>query len=331
VNIFLIPYTWYRHLAMAFWCAAWGLMAWAAVLTLLVKFSLGWYPAMDGSVLICTLAGTIAFASIAGEAALRRRSVFQSSWRLLLATGLTVGLAMAGYWFWTEVFNRLIFSDQMAADSVDVSLVSLRYRIGVFVLAGVASGLGPMVLRRGAGWFNHLIGGAASGLAGGLIWHVLNYQGHGSDLYFAGAGMGLGWGFVHGLLCWGIPNELYAGWLRVMSWNRYSRRIPVDALDGEPTERFVGHFTRGLDLFLPVEDEVMEMHLSVAVDEKQRYSARGLSLQPTRVQRFLERINLQYDPRRPAPLQTRLSSGDRIELGDSGTKLEFVMLPKEEQ
>jgi hypothetical protein len=75
----------------------------------------------------------------------------------------------------------------------------------------------------------------------------------------------------------------------------------------------------------------MEMHLSVAVDEKQRYSARGLSLQPTRVQRFLERINLQYDPRRPAPLQTRLSSGDRIELGDSGTELEFVMLPKEEQ
>jgi hypothetical protein len=124
---------------------------------------------------------------------------------------------------------------------------------------------------------------------------------------------------------------LYAGWLRVMSWNRYSRRIPVDALDGAPTERFVGHFTRGLDLFLPVEDAVMEMHLSVAVDEKQRYSARGLSLQPTRVQRFLERINLQYDPRRPAPLQTRLSSGDRIELGDSGTELEFVMLPKEEQ
>ena len=75
----------------------------------------------------------------------------------------------------------------------------------------------------------------------------------------------------------------------------------------------------------------MEMHLSVAVDEKQRYSARGLSLQPTRVKRFLERINLSYDARRPTPLQTRLSSGDRIELGDDGTEVEFIMLPKEER
>ena len=108
-------------------------------------------------------------------------------------------------------------------------------------------------------------------------------------------------------------------------------RIPVDAADGTPSERFVGHFTRGLDLFLPAEDEVMEMHLSVAVDEKQRYSARGLSLQPTRVKRFLERINLSYDARRPTPLQTRLSSGDRIELGDDGTEVEFIMLPKEER
>ena len=82
VNIFLIPYTWFRHLAMAFWCAAWGLAGWAVVLTIFVKLCPvgtrhGWRD------LISTLAGVVGFASILGEAALRRRSIFQSSWRVL--------------------------------------------------------------------------------------------------------------------------------------------------------------------------------------------------------------------------------------------------------
>jgi hypothetical protein len=333
VNIFLIPYTWYRHLAMAFWCATWGLAGWAGVLTVFVKLSPSWHPALDGSVLLSALSGTIAFASIAGEAALRRRSLLQSVWRVMLGTGLAVLLAMLAYWLWGEVFNRLVYSGDEGIDAVDASLVSLRYRFGAFALAGLASGLGPLVLRKGSGWFNHLAGGMTAGITGGAVWHLLNYQGHGSDLFWAGAGLGAAWGFVHGLLCWGIPNGLYAGWLRVMSWNRYSRRIPVDSIDGKPTERFVGHFTRGLDLFLPADDGVMAMHVSVAVDEAQRYTARGLSLQPTRVRRFLEGINLRYDPRRPAPLATQLSSGDRIELGEGAhqSELEFVMLPKEER
>jgi hypothetical protein len=333
VNIFLIPYTWFRHLAMAFWCAAWGLAGWAAVLTIFVKLSPSWHPAMDGSILISTLAGVVAFASIAGEAALRRRSIFQSIWRVVLSTGLSVGLSMVAYWFWTEVVNRMFFSDQAAIDAVDSTLVSLRYRVGVFFLAGLASGLGPMVLRKGEGWINHVAGGAAAGLAGGLAWHFLNFQGHGSDLFLAGAALGAVWGFVHGLLVWGIPDDLYAGWIRVLTLNRYSRRIPVDALQGGPQERFVGHFTRGLDLFLAPEDGVAEMHISVAVDDTHRYAVRGLSLAPTRVKRFLERIDLRYDPGRPAPLQTQLKSGDRIEMGEGEARaeVEFIMLPKEEQ
>ena len=333
VNIFLIPYTWFRHLSMAFWCAAWGLAGWAVVLTVFVKLSPSWHPALDGSILISTLAGVVSFASISGEAALRRRSILQSSWRVVLSTALTVGLTMAGYWFWTEVVNRIMFSDQAAIDAVDSTLVSLRYRVGVFVLAGLASGLGPMVLRKGAGWVNHLTGGAAAGLAGGLAWHSLNYQGHGSDLFWAGAALGAVWGFVHGLLVWGIPDDLYAGWIRVLTWNRYSRRIPVDALQGGPQERFVGHFTRGLDLFLAPDDGVAEMHISVAVDDRHRYAVRGLSLAPTKVKRFLEQIDLRYDPGRPAPLQTQLKSGDRVEMGTDGhrAEVEFIMLPKEER
>ena len=90
---------------------------------------------------------------------------------------------------------------------------------------------------------------------------------------------------------------------------------------------------RCLDVWLNAEGQVMELHLSVAVDGEQHYKARGLTLQPTVVRRFLERIDLRYDPRRPAPLETRLSSGDRVVLGqgDQATTLEFIMLPREER
>jgi hypothetical protein len=46
----------------------------------------------------------------------------------------------------------------------------------------------------------------------------------------------------------------------------------------------------------------------------------------------LERVDLRYDPEKPVPLETPLSSGDMITLSDgqSGTHLEFVMLPKRE-
>ena len=109
--------------------------------------------------------------------------------------------------------------------------------------------------------------------------------------------------------------------------------MPIDATELGPKERFVGHFPRGLDLFLGVSDGVMEMHISVAVDKKQRYWLRGLSLRPTMLRRFLERVDLRYDPRRPAPLETRLRSGDHIEIGDgnNSAQLEFLMLPREEQ
>ena len=39
VNIFLIPYNWLRHLAMALWCASFGVLAWWTVLTIFVVFS----------------------------------------------------------------------------------------------------------------------------------------------------------------------------------------------------------------------------------------------------------------------------------------------------
>ena len=101
----------------------------------------------------------------------------------------------------------------------------------------------------------------------------------------------------------------------------------------------MGHFPRGLDLFVPIDDafplesQVQELHLSLAVDSEQRYVARGLHLVPTIVRRFLERVDLRYDATRPAPLETRITSGDRIVLGQGreATELEFLMLPREER
>ena len=80
------------------------------------------------------------------------------------------------------------------------------------------------------------------------------------------------------------------------------------------------------------EQGVAELHLSVVVDERYRYAVRGLSVQPTLVRRFLERIDLRYDPMRPAPLETQLSMEDRVVLGEAGaSELEFILLPKEER
>jgi hypothetical protein len=177
----------------------------------------------------------------------------------------------------------------------------------------------------------HIGGGGAASMLAAAVWHTFgHYSDLFGDLYVAGAAAALVWGFVHGLLCWGLPDDLYAGWVRVLSHDRYGVRIPLDSQAGT-VERFVGHFPRGLDLYLPVERGVAELHASFLADENQRYSVRGLSVSPTVTKRFLERIDLRYDERRPAPFETELSMEDRVLLGEKGlVVLEFVLLPREE-
>ena len=170
-------------------------------------------------------------------------------------------------------------------------------------------------------------------IGGALCWHVLGNSTFGTDLYLASLGLAIVWGFLFGALAWGIPSDLYAGWIRVLSGERYSLRIPIDRDTNGYMERFVGHYPHGMDLYMSPDSGVSELHLSVAVDERHRYFARGLSQRPTLVRRFLERVDLRYDPRRPAPLETRLESGDRIRIGTDrySAELEFIMLPKEEK
>ena len=152
------------------------------------------------------------------------------------------------------------------------------------------------------------------------------------DLYLGSALGAFFWGVMFGLFVWPIPRSLYAGWIRVLSAERYGMRVPIDRPDGASSERFIGHFPRGLDLYLPGECGVAELHTSFVVDAEQNYSVRGLSQQPTRVKRFLESIDLSYAPSRPAPLETALAMEDRVYMGNGEQEsvVEFLLLPKEE-
>jgi hypothetical protein len=181
--------------------------------------------------------------------------------------------------------------------------------------------------------FRHLAGGAIGGAFGAAVWHSFNtYAILGSNLYLGSAFGCWIWGGMHGLLVWEIPENLYTGWIRVLSADRYGLRIPINAAGSRHSERFVGHFPRGLDLYLGEDRGVAELHASFVVDGDANYGVRGLSIRPLIVKRFLEKIDLSYDAQRPAPFETDLRMEDRIQLGegDDASEVEFLLLPKEE-
>jgi hypothetical protein len=344
MNIFLIPFTWMRHLAVALVSASAGLFAWWGVL-LVACYAVAWPAAWDGPVFLGVLGAATAGASTLAEGSLRREAPRRRAWTTATSAGVSGLLALGGVALWVLVLGPALGGDSPDADIADVDLVSLRYRAPAWAIAGLATGCGPLlvrtILRRGsfAAAGHHLGGGLAAGLLGAASWFVAGYTtfafGSGA-LYVAGAAGAGVFAAVFGLLAWGVPDSLYAGWLRVVSEHRMGRRIPIDAPEGSDSpvrERFVGHYPRGLDLFAPAQEGVLELHVSVLVTREQRYLARGLTQHPTEVRRFLERIDLRYDPRRPAPLETRLSSGDRLLLGPAGqqTEVEFLMLPREER
>ena len=105
--------------------------------------------------------------------------------------------------------------------------------------------------------FNHLTAGVLTGLATSMVWGFAHTVDTGLDqnLYFSAASASLAFGFFFGLSAWGIPDRLYAGWLRVLSFVRFGHRVPIDA-KGSPKERFIGHYPNGLDLYLPPDQGV---------------------------------------------------------------------------
>ena len=367
MNIYLIPYTSWRHLVLGFFLSGVALATWWVVLTLIVvvgpflyeNFGFIWKQYMEGPMFIGSLAVVLSSSSLLVEGSLRRRALRWRSMLTAMAGGITLGGFMLTYpiiQYTLPLFTGEV-GDLLVADS---NLVTLRFRLLLWLSGGFWSGLGPLLVRRfhhqtarrfrwgrdgdfvpplptWPEWLNQVfahVGGAMVAAAlGAVAWHV---PGHDSriagDLYLASALGPFVWGFFYGSLVWPIPDDLYVGWVRVLSAERYGQRIPVPHPDGSPSERFVGHFPRGLDLYLPAEQGVAELHVSFVVDERSRYAVRGLSVEPTLVRRFLERVDLRYDRRRPAPLETQLAMEDRVLIGPKqDTVVEFIMLPKEER
>lgn len=368
MNIALIPYTARRHLVMGMMLCGAGLCAWWWTLFLVVvvnpllwdTLQMQFWTRSEGWFYLGSLGGIVSFLSLFFEGSLRRRPLRWRFFWAALASGITVGgisLGMPFVRFLLPIFTGDL-TDSLLADA---SLLTLRYRLSLFLLLGVWTGLGPWVARqlhhqitRRTTWggrdgdvapepptwgeffnalFSHFGGSFVAGLFAALAWHVpAYYDDLYGDLYVSGALAAGVFGAMHGLLVWAIPDDLYAGWVRVLSYERYGLRIPIPHVDGAPAERFVGHFPRGLDLYMPAEANVMELHASFVKDRDKGYAVRGLSISPTVVKRPLERIDLRYDVRRPAPLETQLRMEDRVLLGPSGdTEVEFLMLPKEER
>lgn len=366
VNIYLIPYTGMRHVVMGVLLAAAGLCAWWVVLFLQVvvfpwlyfRFNIILSQMLDGFLYVGTLVSVITSGSLLAEGSLRRRPIRWRFFYAALATSIAL-LVLLVFWGILRLMLPLFTSDALDELVVDRSLVTLRYRFGVWLASGFASGLGALLSRRlhtavtrrwnwggrddtgpppPQSWsdvalsvFYHLAGGLVAGAFAATSWHVPGYFGAlQGDLYVASALAAAVFGGLFGLLVWPLPEDLYAGWIRVLSYERYGLRIPVPHGDSKPAERFIGHFPRGLDLYLPADRAVAELHASF-VHTDGKYTVRGLSIDPIVVKRMLERIDLRYDPRRPAPLETALQMEDRILLGPKGeSEIEFLMLPKEE-
>ncbi|MBN2798494.1 MAG: hypothetical protein JXX28_05040 [Deltaproteobacteria bacterium] len=380
MNIFLIPYTWARHLVPALVVAGAMALYWWIFLVVTVQlgpslYEMGllWRQGAEGGYFLIFASVVVSFASLFVEGSLRRRSVVKRVGYAALGGGLTLFFSIFAFLiaWWTVV----LLSGDMRTVVEDPAAVALRFRGVLWGAVGLSAGLGTWMVRKGValvagkvaerfgdrlgeekanaaliaakmetsvgvGFFGHTLGATAASALGAGVWDGVGYYGVmptlgiiSQDLYLAPALGLVVWGFLHGALTWGIPPELYAGWIRVLSPFRYGHRIPVDRPDGTGAERFVGHFPRGLDMHMPAQNGVAELHASFVVDDTRHYTVRGLSVQPTTVKRLMEQVKIHYNPLSPAPLETALSMEDRVIMSDGANEvvLEFILLPKEER
>ena len=343
MNIYLIPYTWMRHLQIALWCGIFCITMWWFHLMWFLYIGPFWSSGFDGFFWLCPLVVASSGGSIFLEGSLRRAPLRWRIFKFLTSTGASVCLFFFLYSSYDATLGPLFFSifDLMKEQSVHVDLtdqhkIAFQNQLGIFLVAGFCTSFGTLIVRkwRGKGLFhiaNHLIGGMLAGLSAATVWmFFLNFSPNtGIHLYLSGAFSSLTFGFVFGLSAWTIPDDLYAGWLRVMSPSRFAHRVPIDATQGGTKERFVGSYANGLDLYLPHGEGVMELHVSAYVEDGQRYIIRGLSQQSTVIKRSMETVQLHYNPQSPQPSETQLYSEDLIYMGSGGI-IEFIMLPREE-
>ena len=98
LNIFLIPFTWHRHLVMGWWCAGAALIAWWLTQWWIIKVGVDWGPDGDGLLLLSSVGFLIAGANTLGELNLRRAAPWTRTWRTAVSatiTGLSILLLVA--------------------------------------------------------------------------------------------------------------------------------------------------------------------------------------------------------------------------------------------
>lgn len=348
----------------------WFLLNWLVVLgPYLFPSNLLYMAEAEGPILFSLMAGGIAATHISAEGGLRRRALL---WNILLPflafllAALFTCLLIVGIEMGTGFIVDAIDKDYGVVYWSPYT-VTLRHRLLEWVAAGTIIGLTTLAIRtvwafigplaamipqdkipemvwnivelpasppRVSIWMaiDHILAGPTAALVGAAVWHFFGYI-FIKDLYLASCFGFTTFGATFGLLAWGVPSDLYAGWIRILSSHRFGHRIPIDTPAGGPVERVLGHYPRGLDLWVGAEHGVAELHTSFVVDQKGGYAVRGLSIQPVSLKRSLESIDLAYEPTSPVPLEADLRMEDRILIGPKGqqTHVEFILLPKEER
>ncbi|TVQ89431.1 MAG: hypothetical protein EA397_15340 [Deltaproteobacteria bacterium] len=371
MNIFLVPHTAFRHVAVAFLTGAvplviwWFLLNWQVVLgPWLFQAGLLWDPMFEGTILFSLMAGAIAWVHISAECGLRRRAI---AWKILLPflaalfSFLLTGVLVFANAVLTPLIVGLI-DPSLGEILADPSTATYRFRLLDWIFAGTMISVFTLLVRVGWGfvgglspyipesiaavfevpaqpakvglWMSleHLLAGPSAALIGAAVWHILSHIVI-KDMYLATALGFTSFGFCFGLIAWGVPSDLYAGWIRVLSSHRFGHRIPIDTPEGGVVERVVGHYPRGLDLWIGAEHGVAELHASFVRATDGAYTVRGLSQHPIKLKRALESVDLSYEPTSPVPLETDLRMEDRVMIGPKKqqTIVEFIMLPKEER
>ena len=331
MNRSLTPYAWSRHVSEALIVCAWVVVAWWALVTFLIDLGpalgLVWHPWFDTYLYFGTFTAVIAGSSVATEQVHLRRPFAKRVVSTLIAAGIAMVVAVIGISV-IRVITGAVVSDGMRSLVESGALVTLRYTVLIWMWAGFATALGPLAVRKGASWRVQIGAGLVAALMAGAVWHTCTRLLF-FDLYYASVVGPLVWAFLYNSLAWPFPDQIYAGWIRVLSGPRAGHRIPVGEGD-QVIERIIGHYPRGLDLHLGANDGVAELHASVLRRADGSFAVRGLSQSPLLLKRMLERIDLRYDVRRPAPLESDLQMEDRLVLEhkQGTTSLEFLLLPR---
>ena len=318
MNIRLIPFTWIRHVSIGLFVGGTAIMAW--------WICVNWISLMPSSLVVQQFYEGALFDVHArvGDCThddSRRGHVAPKSAPMDFGPSVDRGalrcpLFTALFVFGWDTVLATIGAQKELVDEPSLggsATAGLTYRLAGWVICGVASGFAVYASR--LSWFlalklrsrfeekipkfialpheygvlpkafDHLFGGLAAGLISAALWHALSYIILG-DFYLASALGFMSMGFCFGTLVWGIPPDLYSGWFRVLSEHRYGHRLPILSSNENFGERFIGHFPRGLNLYVEHQHGVAEIHASFVGDETGRYAVRGLTQSPTVVKRF---------------------------------------------